>query len=111
MWMIPVGSISTGAVLCFLLASNWSSNLAASKPRRSAGSTAAEIVGSSDSASIMSSSHATTATCSGTATPAAAHARVKFDPAGNARAVERVYDELLGLGAESREAERVPVAV
>jgi glycosyltransferase involved in cell wall biosynthesis len=28
---------------------------------------------------------------------AAAHAREKFDPAGNARAVERVYDQLLGL--------------
>jgi len=28
---------------------------------------------------------------------AAEHARVKFDPAGNARAVERVYDQLLGL--------------
>ncbi len=32
---------------------------------------------------------------------AAVHARVKFDPAGNARAVERVYDQLLGLPPEA----------
>jgi glycosyltransferase involved in cell wall biosynthesis len=31
---------------------------------------------------------------------AAEHARTKFDPAGNARAVERVYDQLLGLEPE-----------
>ncbi len=36
---------------------------------------------------------------------AAEHARVRFDPATNARAVERVYDELLGL-----EPEREPAA-
>ena len=41
---------------------------------------------------------------------AAEHARVRFDPATNARAVERVYDELLGLEVE-REPARVPVAV
>ena len=41
---------------------------------------------------------------------AAEHARVRFDPASNARAVERVYDELLGVEAE-REPARVPVAV
>lgn len=41
---------------------------------------------------------------------AADHARVRFDPASNARAVERVYDELLGLDVEP---ERVhePIAV
>jgi glycosyltransferase involved in cell wall biosynthesis len=32
---------------------------------------------------------------------AAKHARERFDPAGNARAVERVYDQLLGLQPES----------
>jgi glycosyltransferase involved in cell wall biosynthesis len=42
---------------------------------------------------------------------AAEHARTKFDPAGNARAVEHVYDELLGLEAEPEPAERVAVAV
>ncbi len=31
---------------------------------------------------------------------AAAHARDKFDPARNARAVERVYEQLLGLEVE-----------
>jgi hypothetical protein len=36
---------------------------------------------------------------------------VKFDPASNARAVERLYDELLGLSAEPEPVERVPVAV
>ena len=44
---------------------------------------------------------------------AAEHARVKFDPAGNARAVERVYDQLLGLkvGAPAPAGEPVePVA-
>ena len=41
---------------------------------------------------------------------AAEHARVRFDPASNARAVERVYDELLGLPVESEPA-RIPVAV
>ena len=40
---------------------------------------------------------------------AAEHARVRFDPALNARAVERVYDELLGVAIE-REEPRVPVA-
>src|SRR5690348_447521 len=35
---------------------------------------------------------------------AAEHARVRFDPASNARAVERVYDELLGLPVESEPA-------
>ena len=39
------------------------------------------------------------------------HARVKFDPAGNARAIEHVYDELLGLKVVPEPAERVPVAV
>jgi glycosyltransferase involved in cell wall biosynthesis len=42
---------------------------------------------------------------------AAEHARVRFNPAGNARAVERVYDELLGLEVEAEPAVRVPVAV
>jgi glycosyltransferase involved in cell wall biosynthesis len=42
---------------------------------------------------------------------AAEHARVKFDPAGNARAIEHVYDELLGLKVVPEPAERVPVAV
>ncbi len=42
---------------------------------------------------------------------AAEHARVRFDPASNARAVERVYDELLGGSTSSREPVRVPVAV
>ncbi len=37
---------------------------------------------------------------------AAEHARVRFDPASNARAVERVYDELLGLEVESEPAQR-----
>ena len=32
---------------------------------------------------------------------AAEHARLRFDPAINARAVERLYDELLGLEVES----------
>ena len=32
---------------------------------------------------------------------AALHARDKFDPSGNARAVERVYDQLLGLEVEA----------
>ena len=32
---------------------------------------------------------------------AALHAREKFDPSGNARAVERVYDQLLGLEVEA----------
>ena len=41
---------------------------------------------------------------------AADHARVRFDPAINARGVERVYDELLGLAVEHEPA-RVPVAV
>jgi glycosyltransferase involved in cell wall biosynthesis len=41
---------------------------------------------------------------------AAEHARLRFDPARNARAVERVYDELLGLDAESKPV-RVPIAV
>jgi glycosyltransferase involved in cell wall biosynthesis len=41
---------------------------------------------------------------------AADHARVRFDPAINARGVERVYDELLGLAVE-REPARVPIAV
>lgn len=41
---------------------------------------------------------------------AAEHARVRFDPATNARAVERVYDELLGLEAQ-REPPDVAVAV
>jgi glycosyltransferase involved in cell wall biosynthesis len=41
---------------------------------------------------------------------AADHARERFDPAINARGVERVYDELLGLAVE-REPARVPVAV
>jgi len=41
---------------------------------------------------------------------AAEHARLRFDPARNARAVERVYDELLGLEAE-HQPERLPVAV
>ncbi|HEY8028043.1 MAG TPA: glycosyltransferase family 4 protein [Gaiellaceae bacterium] len=41
---------------------------------------------------------------------AAEHARLRFDPARNARAVERVYDELLGLEVE-RKPERLPVAV
>ncbi|MGH2933066.1 MAG: glycosyltransferase family 4 protein [Gaiellaceae bacterium] len=41
---------------------------------------------------------------------AAEHAQIRFDPARNAREVERVYDELLGLSAE-REPERRPVAV
>ena len=41
---------------------------------------------------------------------AAEHARVRFDPATNARAVERVYDELLGLAVEHAP-ERRPVAV
>jgi glycosyltransferase involved in cell wall biosynthesis len=41
---------------------------------------------------------------------AAEHARLRFDPALNARAVERVYDELLGLEVE-REPARIPVAV
>jgi glycosyltransferase involved in cell wall biosynthesis len=41
---------------------------------------------------------------------AAEHARLRFDPAINARAVERVYDELLGLEVE-REPARVAVAV
>jgi glycosyltransferase involved in cell wall biosynthesis len=40
---------------------------------------------------------------------AAEHARVRFDPALNARTVERLYDELLGLPHEPREA-RVAVA-
>jgi glycosyltransferase involved in cell wall biosynthesis len=39
---------------------------------------------------------------------AAMHARAKFEPGGNARAVERVYDELLGL--EARTPVREPVA-
>src|SRR5438067_652011 len=39
---------------------------------------------------------------------AAEHARVRFDPASNARAVERVYDELLGLEPER---EPAPAAV
>ncbi|HEY2073604.1 MAG TPA: glycosyltransferase family 4 protein, partial [Gaiellaceae bacterium] len=41
---------------------------------------------------------------------AAEHARTRFDPATNARAVERVYDELLGLEVE-REPVHVSVAV
>ena len=40
---------------------------------------------------------------------AAEHARVRFDPALNARAVERVYDELLGSPREPEEA-RIRVA-
>ncbi len=36
---------------------------------------------------------------------AAEHARTRFDPATNARAVERVYDELLGLEPEDVTAE------
>src|SRR5438067_13229749 len=39
---------------------------------------------------------------------AAEHARVRFDPATNARAVERVYDDLLGLEPER---EPAPAAV
>jgi glycosyltransferase involved in cell wall biosynthesis len=42
---------------------------------------------------------------------AAEHARTKFDPASNARAVERLYDELLGLSAEPEPVAPVPVAV
>lgn len=42
---------------------------------------------------------------------ASEHARVKFDPARNARAVERVYDELLGLEPEPEPEAAVPVAV
>jgi glycosyltransferase involved in cell wall biosynthesis len=42
---------------------------------------------------------------------AAEHARTKFDPASNARAVEHVYDELLGLPAEPEPVAPVPVAV
>jgi glycosyltransferase involved in cell wall biosynthesis len=42
---------------------------------------------------------------------ASAHARTKFDPAGNARAVEHVYDDLLGLEAPREPVARVPVAV
>lgn len=41
---------------------------------------------------------------------AVAHARERFDPARNARAVESVYDELLGLAPQA-EAAPVPVAV
>lgn len=41
---------------------------------------------------------------------AARHARAKFDPARNARAVEAVYEELLGLEAEG-EPGRLPEAV
>ncbi|HZT15335.1 MAG TPA: glycosyltransferase family 4 protein [Gaiellaceae bacterium] len=40
---------------------------------------------------------------------AAEHARARFDPALNARAVESVYDELLGVPRE-REVARIPVA-
>jgi len=39
---------------------------------------------------------------------AAEHAREKFDPAGNARAVERVYDQLLGLEPETPAPAREP---
>jgi glycosyltransferase involved in cell wall biosynthesis len=42
---------------------------------------------------------------------AAEHARDRFDPASNARAVERLYDELLGLSAEPEPVARTPVAV
>ena len=41
---------------------------------------------------------------------AAEHAREKFDPAGNARAVERVYDQLLGLETGEPAPAPVPVA-
>jgi len=41
---------------------------------------------------------------------AAEHARGRFDPAANARAVERVYDDLLGRPAEVEES-RIAVAV
>ena len=41
---------------------------------------------------------------------AAEHARERFDPARNARAVERVYEDLLGLEVERDPAE-VAVAV
>lgn len=41
---------------------------------------------------------------------AAAHARDRFDPVRNARAVERVYDELLGIAAE-RQREEVAAVV
>jgi glycosyltransferase involved in cell wall biosynthesis len=42
---------------------------------------------------------------------AARHAHAKFDPAGNARAVERVYDDLLGVETPREPVARVPVAV
>ena len=41
---------------------------------------------------------------------AAEHAREKFDPAGNARAVERVYDQLLGLETGEPAPAPLPVA-
>jgi glycosyltransferase involved in cell wall biosynthesis len=38
------------------------------------------------------------------------HARDRFDPARNARAVERVYDGLLGVGPEQSSADRPELA-
>ena len=42
---------------------------------------------------------------------AAGHAQARFDPVGNARAVERVYDELLGLAGAAQRDVPVPVAI